>query len=67
MNKVARILTLAVTAAAIGACMSSNAPGRKTASGPSGSACIGRGEACSFSRDCCTQWCVNGVCGLQSP
>jgi hypothetical protein len=30
-------------------------------------ACIDRGEACTLSTNCCSQWCANGVCAVRQP
>ena len=29
--------------------------------------CLTRGEACTISNDCCSQWCVNKSCATRSP
>ena len=29
--------------------------------------CLSRGDACSWSVDCCSQWCVNDRCAIRQP
>ena len=29
--------------------------------------CLSRGDACSLSVDCCSQWCVNDRCAIRQP
>jgi hypothetical protein len=29
--------------------------------------CIDSGTVCQHSRDCCSQWCVNGYCERREP
>lgn len=33
----------------------------------SGGQCLTRGTRCVANRDCCTEWCANGACAMQSP
>ena len=45
----------------------SNSPAGPLASGDDHDDCIHHGMSCSRDNDCCTLWCVNGVCTRKSP
>jgi hypothetical protein len=50
-------------------CGASNAPPGSTNMQPPSNpdACLHRGTTCVLDNDCCSLWCVNGVCTRRSP
>jgi hypothetical protein len=66
MKALFRVLGPVFALCAIAACGSSNTSAGVPNMQP-GSACLGRGVACSFDADCCSQWCANGICSRKQP